>query len=342
MKLIEKLNNTSKLLILVIYVILLLGIVLGINLLRPATNAYENYSTIPGDENMDIAVRVKERRTVPSASTDKETQYWDLQVYLHLKDQKAIYRNVTIYTAILKKDGTYKYEEKTASVLTGINNPSNINESATDRGFYSSYSITSKTMTYNSSTKEYTKNNGEPDKVFVKVVYEIKTEGENDVKKSFTYQCDIINTDEVNFNKFNSTNTNDSQNVVLENIKEELSVKVRTELKESVSETDTYRLNVKYFPNDTEEKKIVESTSLAVFLGMKNTESDKDEFFENYIEFAQFHGALPYLYDIPQIATAYSGQFEMDNLYVYAKVNNVDGTVKEDKVYIPVTALPRY
>ena len=169
-----------------------------------------------------------------------------------------------------------------------------------------------------------------------------ETEGENDVKKSFTYQCDIINTDEVNFNKFNSTNTNDSQNVVLENIKEELSVKVRTELKESVAETDTYRLNVKYFPNDTEEKKIVESTSLAVFLGMKNTESDKDEFFENYIEFAQFHGALPYLYDIPQIATAYSGQFEMDNLYVYAKVNNVDGTVKEDKVYIPVTALPRY
>lgn len=341
MKFIEKLNNTSKVLLLIAYIVILAGVLLLAGSFKTNSAVYTDYSNIPGDENIDIAVRIKERRTLPSSANEKESQYWDLQVYLHLKDQKAIYRNVTVYTAILKKDGTYKYEEKTASVLTGIENPNNITGSTSDRGIYSSYSATSKTMVYNSSTEEYTKKDGEPDKIFVKVAYEIKEEGKKEVKKSFTYQCDIINVDELDFDKFDSTTTNDSKNVVLENMDEFLKVKVRTELKENVSETDTYRLNVTYSPLK-EEEKVVESASLALFLGMKNTESDKDNYFADYIEFAQYHGSLPYLYTIPQVATAYSGSFEMDNLYVYAKLNNVDKTTQETKVFIPVTSLPKY
>lgn len=341
MKFIEKLNNTSKVLLLIAYIVILAGVLLLAGSFKTNSAVYTDYSNIPGDENIDIAVRIKERRTLPSSANEKESQYWDLQVYLHLKDQKAIYRNVTVYTAILKKDGTYKYEEKTASVLTGIENPNNITGSTSDRGIYSSYSATSKTMVYNSSTEEYTKKDGEPDKIFVKVAYEIKEEGKKEVKKSFTYQCDIINVDELDFDKFDSTTTDDSKNVVLENMDEILKVKVRTELKENVSETDTYRLNVTYSPLK-EEEKVVESASLALFLGMKNTESDKDNYFADYIEFAQYHGSLPYLYTIPQVATAYSGSFEMDNLYVYAKLNNVDKTTQETKVFIPVTSLPKY
>ncbi len=341
MKFIEKLNNTSKVLLLIAYIVILAGVLLLVGSFKTNSVVYTDYSNIPGDENIDIAVRIKERRTLPSSANEKETQYWDLQVYLHLKDQKAIYRNVTVYTAILKKDGTYKYEEKTASILTGIENPNNITGSTSDRGIYSSYSTTSKTMVYNSSTGEYTKKDGEPDKIFVKVAYEIKEEGKKEVKKSFAYQCDIINVDELDFDKFDSTTTNDSKNVVLENIDEIIKVKVRTELKESIAETDTYRLNVTYSPLK-EEEKVVESASLALFLGIKNTESDKDNYFADYIEFAQYHGSLPYLYTIPQVATAYSGSFEMDNLYVYAKLNNVDKTTQETKVFIPVTSLPKY
>ena len=91
-----------------------------------------------------------------------------------------------------------------------------------------------------------------------------------------------------------------------------------------------------------DEEKVIQNASLAVFLGMNNTESDEDKYFEDYIEFAQFHGSLPYLYTIPQIATAYSGGFEMDNLYVYAKVEDVDGQTQEAKVFIPVSSLPKY
>ena len=173
MKFIEKLNNTSKVLLLIAYIVILAGVLLLAGSFKTNSAVYTDYSNIPGDENIDIAVRIKERRTLPSSVNEKESQYWDLQVYLHLKDQKAIYRNVTVYTAILKKDGTYKYEEKTASVLTGIENPNNITGSTSDRGIYSSYSATSKTMVYNSSTEEYTKKDGEPDKIFVKVAYEI-------------------------------------------------------------------------------------------------------------------------------------------------------------------------
>lgn len=341
MKFIEKLNNTGKILVLIVYIAILSGILLLAGSFKSDSKIYTDYSNIPGDENIDIAVRIKERRTLPSSENEKETQYWDLQVYLHLKDQSAIYRNVTVYTAILKKDGTYKYEEKTASVLTGIENPNNITGSTSDRGIFSSYSTTSKTMVYNSSTKEYTKNDGEPDKIFVKVVYEIREEGKKDEKKSFTYQCDIINVDEVDFNKFDSTTTNDSKNIVLNGIEEILKAKVRTELKENVTETDTYRLNVTYNPLE-DDKKVVESASIALFLGIKNTESDTENYFEDYIEFAQYHGTLPYLYTIPQVATAYSGSFEMDNLYVYAKLNNTNGTVDESKVFIPVASLPTY
>lgn len=341
MKFIEKLNNTGKILVLVAYIVVLAGVLLIAGSFKSDTNVYTDYSKIPGDENIDVAVRIKERRTLPSSANEKETQYWDLQVYLHLKDQSAIYRNVTVYTAILKKDGTYKYEEKSASVLTGIENPNNITGSTSDRGIFSSYSATSKTMVYNSSTEEYTKNNGEPDKIYVKVVYEIKEEGKSGEKKSFTYQCDVINVDELNFDKFDSTTTDASKNIVLNGIDEVLKTKVRTELKESTSETDTYRLNITYNPLQ-DDKKVVESAAIALFLGIKNTESDKDNYFEDYIEFAQYYGSLPYLYTIPQVATAYSGSFEMDNMYVYAKLNNADGTTNEAKVYIPVASLPVY
>ncbi len=341
MKFIEKLNTTGKVLLLLVYIIVLASMLLLVGSLKSGVEYYTDYGKVPGDENMDIAVRVKERRTLPSSANEKETQYWDLQVYLHLKDQKAIYRNVTIYTAILKKDGTYKYEEKSANVLTGIENPNNITGSTSDRGIYSSYSITSKTMVYNSSTEEYTKNNGEPDKIYVKVVYQIREEGKKEKQESFTYQCDVINADEMDFNKFDSSTTNDSKNVKLNGIEDVLGVKVRTELEEDKAKTDTYRLNVTYQPLKDEEK-VIQNASLAVFLGMNNTDSDEDEYFENYIEFAQFYGSLPYLYTIPQIATAYSGEFEIDNLYVYAKVEDVEGQKQEAKVFIPVNSLPKY
>ena len=105
MKFIEKLNNTGKILLLVVYIAILAGILLIAGTFKSDSAVYTDYSNIPGDENIDVAVRIKERRTLPSSAKEKETQYWDLQVYLHLKDQSAIYRNVTVYTAILKKDG---------------------------------------------------------------------------------------------------------------------------------------------------------------------------------------------------------------------------------------------
>ena len=120
-----------------------------------------------------------------------------------------------------------------------------------------------------------------PDKIYVKVVYEIKEEGKSGEKKSFTYQCDVINVDELNFDKFDSTTIDDSKNIVLNGIDEVLKTKVRTELKESTSESDTYRLNITYNPLQ-DDKKVVESAAIALFLGIKNTESDKDNYFEDY------------------------------------------------------------
>lgn len=351
MKFINGLNNRNKILLLILYIVLLSGILLLITSQKTSATigdgfgelGNENSANIPGDENMDIAIRIKERRTFPTEKNEKETQYWDLQVYLHLKDQNAIYRNVTVYTSILKKDGTYKYEEKTAEILTGIENstPGGISDSTSDRGFFSSYSTTSKTMVYNSSTNEYTKKDGTPDKIFVKVVYDVFKDDEKVEKKSFSYKCDIINADELDFNQFDSTTTNDSNNIILKDIDEILKLKVRTELEEDKVKTDTYRLNVTYNPLKNDEK-VIESASFAVFLGIKNTESDVDNYFADYIDFAQYHGSLPYLYTIPQVATAYNGSFEMDNLYVYANIKNVNGTTNEAKVFIPINSLPKY
>ena len=90
------------------------------------------------------------------------------------------------------------------------------------------------------------------------------------------------------------------------------------------------------------DEKVIESASFAVFLGVKNTESDVDNYFADYIDFAQYHGSLPYLYTIPQVATANNGSFEMDNLYVYANIKNVNGTTNEAKVFIPINSLPKY
>ncbi len=336
MKVISKLNTTTKILILVLYVLVLSLITFGVSKINFDKNVYENYGIVPGDENMGLSIRLKERRTAPTSSSEIESQYWDFQVYLHLKDQNAIYRNVTIYTAILRKNGTYKYEEKTASILTGIQNPNNISGSTSDRGIYSSYAATSKTITYDSSTEEYTIKDGTPEKIYVKVVYEIFG---NNEKKSFTYQCDVINSYDVDFGKYEKTSLTDSY-IDLKNNNEVLKIKLRTTLSET--DNDVYRFNVEYNPLDENEINKIKDVKLALFLETTNTENDKNDYVNNYIEFVQYYGALPYLYTIPQVSTEYNSMFDASNLYVYVEINDINGRGNVNKIYIPISELPTF
>lgn len=342
MKLISKLNNTSKIMLLILVIVVYTAILLGLltlgGSLKSVNKMYEEYSEIPGDENIDISIRIKERRTLPSSNKDKEIQYWDLQFYLHLKDQKAIYRNITIYTTVLKKDGTYKYEEKSASVITGIENPNNVSGSETDRGIFSSFSATSKTMVYDANNSNYIKSDGEPDKIYVKVVYEIRNEGEKNKTKSFTYKCDVLNSADVDFSEYELGAINNAQNIILKDIDDILKVKVRTTFEDSNDGSGVYRLNTTYNPIDSFGENVVKNASLALFLKSNNHKSDTENYFSDYIEFVQYHGALPYLYTIPQVPTTYMS--EIEKLYVYAKINNKDGNTNEAKVYIPVESLP--
>ena len=343
MKFISKTNTTTKILLLAIYVAILTSLILIVSGINKATNPYKDYGTNPSNENMDISIRLKERRTAPSGSNDLEDQYWDLQVYLHLKDQNAIYRNVTIYTAIEKNDGTFKYEEKTVSVLTGVNADKTLTDATTDRNVFSSYGATSKTMVYDSTTKEYTKNDGAPDKIYVKVVYTIREDSKEE-QKELTYQCDVIKSTEEDFTKYQQTEIykNEKEEYVDLNIENSpLSVKVKTTLVENEKESDTYRINLYCDPYDEEGNNRMKSAAVALFLKSKNLKSDKDNYFSDYIEFVQYYGAIPYLYTIPQLATAYVGDYDVDNLYVYTNINYVNGKTDTSKVYIPVSELPK-
>jgi hypothetical protein len=343
MKFISKTNTTTKILLLAIYVAILTSLILIVSGINKTTNPYKDYGTNPSDENMDISIRLKERRTAPSGSNDLEDQYWDLQVYLHLKDQNAIYRNVTVYTAIEKNDGTFKYEEKTVSVLTGVNADKTLTDATTDRNVFSSYGATSKTMVYDSTTKEYTKNDGAPDKIYVKVVYTIREDSKEE-QKELTYQCDVIKSTEEDFTKYQQTEIykNEKEEYVDLNIENSpLSVKVKTTLVENEKESDTYRINLYCDPYDEEGNNRMKSAAVALFLKSKNLKSDKDNYFSDYIEFVQYYGAIPYLYTIPQLATAYVGDYDVDNLYVYTNINYVNGKTDTSKVYIPVSELPK-
>ena len=343
MKFISKTNTTTKILLLAIYVAILTSVILIVSGLSKTTNPYKDYGTNPSDENMDICIRLKERRTAPSGSNDLEDQYWDLQVYLHLKDQNAIYRNVTVYTAIGKSDGTFKYEEKTVSVLTGVNADKSLSDAATDRNIFSSYGATSKTMIYNSTTKEYTKNDGAPDKIYVKVVYTIREDSKEE-HRQLTYQCDVIKSTEEDFAKYQKTETykkekDDYVDLKLEN--SPLSVKVKTTILDNEKESDTYRVNLYCDPYDDEGNNRMESAAIALFLKSKNLKSDKENYFSDYIEFVQYYGAIPYLYTIPQVPTAYVGVYDIEDLYVYTNINYVNGKTDTSKIYIPVSELPK-
>ena len=343
MKFISKTNTTTKILLLAIYVAILTSLILIVSGINKTTNPYKDYGTNPSDENMDISIRLKERRTAPSGSNDLEDQYWDLQVYLHLKDQNAIYRNVTVYTAIEKNDGTFKYEEKTVSVLTGVNADKTLTDATTDRNVFSSYGATSKTMVYDSTTKEYTKNDGAPDKIYVKVVYTIREDSKEE-QKELTYQCDVIKSTEEDFTKYQQTEIykKEKEEYVDLNIENSpLSVKVKTTLVENEKESDTYRINLYCDPYDEEGNNRMKSAAVALFLKSKNLKSDKDNYFSDYIEFVQYYGAIPYLYTIPQLATAYVGDYDVDNLYVYTNINYANGKTDTSKVYIPVSELPK-
>lgn len=344
MKFISKTNTTTKVLILAIYVIILTGLVLIVSGISKTNNPYKDYGTTPGDENMDICIRLKERRTAPSGSNDLEDQYWDLQVYLQLKDQNAIYRNVTVYTALGKNDGSFKYEEKTASVLTGVNADKTLSDATTDRNIFSSYGATSKTMVFHSHDGEYIKTDGAPDKIYVKVVYTIR-ENSVDETKELTYQCDVVKSTEEDFSKYETTSTykdGSDEFVDLKIDNSPFKVKVRTTLLNNEKESDTYRLNLYCNPLDEEGNKKVKSGVVALFLKTKNLESDTENYFSDYIEFVQYYGTIPYLYSIPQIATAYSGMYDVEDLCVYTNINYTNGKTDTTKVCIPVSELPKY
>ena len=68
--------------------------------------------------------------------------------------------------------------------------------------------------------------------------------------------------------------------------------------------------------------------------------SDKENYFSDYIEFVQYYGAIPYLYTIPQVPTAYVGVYDIEDLYVYTNINYVNGKTDTSKIYIPVSELP--
>ena len=347
MKFISKTNTTTKILLLAIYVAVLTTIVLLTSGIGSNKNAYINYGTTPGDENIDICVRLKERRTLPTGTKDLETQYWDLQVYLHQKDQNAIYRNVTVYAALLKNNETYKYEEKTATVLTGVAADKSITDATTDRNMFTSYGVTNKTMIYDSSKGEYIKTDGAPDKVFVKVVYTIR-EDNIDTKKEIKYQCDVLKSTEEDFSKYTQTTVlktdpKDYLDIKLDN--SPLSIKVRTKTAlttKGEKESQTYSFNLYNEPLNEEGKNRIKNATIGVFLKAKNLPSDKENYFSDYIEFVQYYGAIPYLYTIPQIATAYGGGYDIETMYVYTNINYNSGSTDTSKVYIPVSELPVY
>lgn len=348
MKFISKTNTTTKVILLAIYVVILTTIVLLTSGIGSNKNSYKNYGTTPGDENIDICIRLKERRTLPIGSKDFESQYWDLQVYLHQKDQNAIYRNATVYAALLCNNKTFEYEEKTASVLTGVAADKSITDSATDRNIFSSegYGITNKTMVEDSTTGEYIKTDGAPDKIYVKVVYTIR-ENEVDTKKEITYQCDVLKSTEEDFSKYNETtistvNSNDYVDLKIQNSPINIKARTKTVYNGDKKESQTYSFNLYNSPLDENGKNKIKDATISVFLKAKNLSSDKENYFSDYIEFVQYYGALPYLYSIPQIATAYGGGYDIETMYVYTNINYISGSSNTSKVYISVDELPVY
>lgn len=356
MKFIARLNPAVKMFILVAYALILVAIAIFVINLQ-GLDETEGYNTKGIDENIQIVSKLIESRTAASLTTEnaRERANWTISLQVAKHNANVEVSKIETYVKAKTEKGTTIYFEESAKKSTSYKGAPSTSSSS-----FSSYSTgIAKSATYSSSTKEYTKSNTELKMVFIRATYVVTDADGNETQKELKYFYVPVKPEQENFSQFTKTVTL-SENKVEETIPLEEDAKgvFKLVVKPTMNEEKTtaeksysdkveasVSLNLDSIQKDG---LYVVNSSATVFAQVKNDQSDKDNFFANYITVMDLHGAMVdtgninawTTYQVTSLSKYYNSNcsintsYEVSALYVVLSATFNNGTTEFVRVKI--------
>ncbi len=294
-------NKLLKTIILIAYTfVIFLGAILIIYL---STNSkqFAEYTTDPYNKDLNLNVQMMEVRMSEndeSNKTDYEYSKYDLKLFVRRTAEEYI-SDMYAYVCVESKDGK-KYIETTSPKQMGQGTW----QSTTMYLLNASYEFAYNKIVKEAEDSEKLKQeNFIPEKVYIKVVYEIDLKEAVDGKKTETRELNyMFEVDEINQKNYSSYEKRDILNGNVDkgyiDYKEDLlKIKLTHELVEAdtKSEVDKNKFNFNRLEANVKtlaDGVTIERMNLVIEAEITNTELVNDKYFSNYIRLFTYNGAL--------------------------------------------------
>lgn len=306
---VNNLNATTKVLLLVLYSFILVGITVAI------TNAFKNdrpfkgYETVTEDDNIYLSLRLSERRQLY-----REKEHGRYSFFLVIFKKPDITGEITIdrveYT-IYNEGEKLVFDEKVA------------NSKLTNRYTYNFYA----------DKRVADMLNGAPHTVYLKVLYNIKVEGETKIKElkikeTIDYQDPI----DKNYQAY----------ALGENGKIDTNFFSVTLKKSEPSNPDEYgRIKTEF---RSKEKGLIKHVKYRSYVSVDNHETDTDQFISDYVTLVNFYGSFnpdTYYSTLNDFkAQAIPLKYNPKTLYINVEIEKYDGEIVEFAYKINLTDIP--
>lgn len=299
MKNIEKLNTTTKMLLVLLYSFILLLVASLLINIADAEDETKGYGTKARDHYIQLYTKVIETRTEPKIEeqdTRKESsQYGIYTQIIQLTDKQV--KNIELYVTAETFDGTKIYYEESKKSSTIYKGNPNTNSSY----FKTSPSGLNKQNTYVSSSNSYKRTNTMPKIVYMDVYYDVVLSNTETVRNQLKYYFVPTNPEVENFDKYEAAGTLSNNNQFIVNtkdLKDYLSVNLKYKLSDQTAE-DSNPLNDNFeITLSADESKLsavgkyVVDSKISLFAKGKNHVTDNENYFSDYILISENFGVL--------------------------------------------------
>lgn len=340
MKKIEKLNVTTKMLLVLLYSFLLLLIAVFVINLSDAREESKGYGTKARDEYLQVFSKVIEMRSEPTndeTNLKKESSQYSIYTQITQTTDKEV-KNIELYVNVETEDGTKIFFEETKKQNTNYKGTPCTNSSY----FKTSPSGFNRQNSYVSSSSSYKKSNTLPKIVYLDVYYDVVISDTQIAKRHLKYFYLPMNVENEDFTKYELSDTLENKvekQIDTKELKDYLTINLKYTLADLTAETETKRADnfvISIAANEdkfAEQGKYVVNSRISLFAKGKNHPTDTENYFPDYILISENIGVLvdkgnDYLTESVKnsLTSTYRRSldiphtYEVDELYLYISV----------------------
>ena len=327
MQKLSNLSNKIKVLILVLYTALVLGISFFVVNRSTETKILEGYSKKTYDDYVNVTFRVyEERKTALDNDAEHDSTTYNIRAFVEKKEKakNMEIRDIRYYVTGVNRKGKIIFDEPSASRTYKISKTGSF--SNTGSTSIVENKIFKQSITIDESTKKETRIDNEPIKLYIKVTYLITIEAE-DVRNEIKSEVQISDIQKEEFSKYELTKIvsnkikNDSEAIDIEcEVDRATEKSTKGSAKKDNFDFETY-LNTAYLEDRTIDRFAVE-----IFGKLNKEDGEKDKLFSDYVRLYTVYGST-----LTRVGTTLSyvkidESYNVKELYVKTTVYFTDGT----------------